>query len=144
MQLTHATITDIAYKWALKRFPVAYKEMKSIMSEIPDVIGFRSGESIVIEVKISRSDFLRDFKKPHRTGKAMGKYRFYCCPEGLVKVEELPDNWGLIEVCSKGKCVVVHNPYNTMGGNIWKNGFECDHELENRVMYSALRRSFKK
>lgn len=144
MQLTHTTLTEIAYKWALKRFPVAYKEMKSITSEIPDVIGFRSGESIVIEVKISRGDFLRDFKKPHRLGNALGKYRFYCCPEGLVKSEEMPENWGLIEVCPKGKCTVVHNPYNPNGGNIWRNGFESDISLENRIMYSALRRSFRK
>jgi hypothetical protein len=26
----------------------------------------------------------------------MGSARYYCCPEGLIKPEELPDGWGLM------------------------------------------------
>jgi len=45
---------------------VAFKELKTAGIEIPDVIGFGSGFSIVIECKVSRADFLQDKKKPHR------------------------------------------------------------------------------
>lgn len=75
---------------------------------MPDAIGFRAGvhkeASVVVEVKVSRSDFLADQKKPHRVEPAtgMGVYRYYMAPEGLIKVEELPMLWGLIEVTAKG------------------------------------------
>ncbi|MGJ1369548.1 hypothetical protein [Sphingobacterium spiritivorum] len=140
--MTHTEIVHIAYKWLKKRYPVAFKEFSSLNLEIPDVIGFRSFESAVIEVKVSRSDFLRDRKKLHKKfSKGMGMFRFYCCPAGLIKIEDLPDNWGLVYVDQKNKCQLVHNPYNLMGGNIWSNGFDRDIEAEYRLMYSALRKS---
>lgn len=33
----------------------------------------------------------------------MGNYRYYLCPEYLIKESELPDGWGLIYVDNKGK-----------------------------------------
>lgn len=66
--------------------------------ESPDAIGFRAGGcSILMEVKVSRSDFLSDRKKPHRMNPetGMGDYRFYVCPEGMIRPDELPPKWGL-------------------------------------------------
>lgn len=65
-----------------------------------DAILFNSSESFLIETKISRQDFLADAKKPFRLdpSKGVGRYRYYACPEGLIKPEELPDRWGLIYV----------------------------------------------
>lgn len=64
-----------------------------------DAILFNSFSSFMIETKISRSDFLIDFKKPHRQeGCGVGNYRYYACPNGLIKPEELPPKWGLIYV----------------------------------------------
>ncbi len=34
--------------------------------------------------------------------RGMGKYRWYICPKGLIKVEELPTHWGLLYVGDKG------------------------------------------
>jgi len=70
----------------------------------------------------------------------MGKFRFYLCPFGLIKIEELPSNWGLIYVDDKNRAKCVHNPYNPKGGNIWRNGFEQNLLAEHGLMYSALRR----
>lgn len=137
--MTHKELVDIGYLWALKRCGVAFKEFKSLNDEIPDVIGFSAGKSILIEVKVSRADFLKDKKKPHRA-KGMGMFRFFLCPDGLIKVYELPEKWGLIYVNDKGKCKMIFNPYNLKGGNMWSNGFMPDLESENRLMYSALRR----
>ena len=48
--------------------------------------------------------FLADRSKPHRLNPemGMGKYRYYICPTGLIKPEELPEKWGLIYVSEKG------------------------------------------
>lgn len=72
-------------------------------SENTDVWGLGNfNESVVIEVKISHSDFKADQKKYCRTeqyaktyGQA-GMYRWYLCPEGVIKKEELPEKWGLL------------------------------------------------
>lgn len=70
---THKKLVGIAYKWVLSNSScgVAFKELVCASSpEIPDVIGFGSwGHSVLVEVKVSRSDFLSDknkkFKKPY-------------------------------------------------------------------------------
>lgn len=77
--------------------------------EIPDAIGIRCGVvdtewSVVVEVKVTRADFLADLKKPHRGDSAggMGRFRYFMAPAGLIKVEELPPRWGLVEVTPRG------------------------------------------
>jgi hypothetical protein len=66
--------------------------------EIPDNIGWKSGYSILIECKTSRSDFKVDAKKIFRQFPefGMGQLRLYLCPDGLIKPEELPEGWGLL------------------------------------------------
>lgn len=70
--------------------------------EIPDAIGFRPvdplGGSTVVEVKVTRADFLADRTKPHRMAGGMGRWRYYLTPAGLVTTVELPPGWGLLEV----------------------------------------------
>jgi hypothetical protein len=159
---SHRQVVEIAYKWLLKSGGVGFgfKELKSIDSEIPDVIGFDSWQSIMIEVKVSRSDFLADKKKAHRA-KGMGNWRFYCCPQGLIKVDELPEKWGLIYVNEKGKVRIeydcrkkkIKEPclsdwakkeypegffYRTVSAD--ENRFDADMVAERRIMYTALRR----
>lgn len=79
--------------------------------ESPDVFGIRHGQgdsfdtgTVIIEVKVSRSDFLADKKKPFRLNpdKGMGKWRYYMCPEGLIQPAELPPRWGLLYVNKRG------------------------------------------
>jgi hypothetical protein len=66
--------------------------------EIADVIGWCSWTSVLIEVKVSRSDFKRDSKKIFReyADMGMGEFRYYICPTDLIKIDELPPNWGLL------------------------------------------------
>lgn len=116
MELTHQSMTELAVKW-LKRpgsrnghgCHVALSEVAGgWCGEIPDAIGFRAAGdcdgTVVVEVKRSRADFLADAKKPHRSGEAlgMGNWRYYLCPEGLIKPEELPEKWGLIYANTRG------------------------------------------
>lgn len=81
--------------------------------ESPDAIGFRPGGcSILVEVKITRADFLTDKKKPHRidptTG--MGAYRLYVCPENVINVEDLPPKWGLLYFTPRKSLKPIHVP----------------------------------
>jgi len=143
-KLTHKDLVEIGYKWVMSRCGVAFKELNAATGngEIPDVIGFNSGESFLIECKATRNDFLSDKKKSFRmrpeTG--MGKFRFYLCRKGLITLGDLPENWGLIYVNENGKAKCVYNPYGR--GNIYSNWncFQRDILAEQRLMYSALRR----
>lgn len=154
--MTHKELVEISYKWVLKNCGVgfAFKELKSIDPEIPDVIGFDSWQSILIECKVSRSDFLSDKKKPHRK-KGMGNWRFYSCPKGLIKKEELPDKWGLIYVDEKGNARIEYDCRrkkvecgNSKSGfriiRADENNFEADPVAERRIMYTCIRRLFIK
>lgn len=154
--LSHKDLVKIAYRWVLRRGScgVSFKEFNSAASngEYPDVLGFGAhGHSVLIEVKCSRSDFLVDKKKSFRQYPelGMGTYRFYCCPKGLIKSEELPTNWGLIYVNENKKPICVHNPYKAdhvihheykEHVSIGHNGFSKNIKAEHGLMYSALRR----
>lgn len=135
--LTHTKIIEHSRK-VLKRAGMRWKcgvtfaDLKTANAEIPDVLGFQSGGSALIEAKASRSDFLGDKKKHFRkyANMGMGNYRFYACPKDLIKKEEVPDKWGLIYVSEKGRCTVIMKPE-------WQ---ECNLRAESTYMYSILRR----
>mgnify|MGYP000265036337 FL=1 len=79
-----------------------------------DCIGFRQQCSALIEVKVSRSDFRADMKKPERHTGGVGNYRFYLTPADLVAVQDLPIGWGLLEFSGRG-IKMTHGPI----GNYW-------------------------
>ena len=92
-------------KW-LKKHPyygnkIIAVELVCIGAENPDVWGTNGFHSTLIEVKTSRADFLRDRKKFFRQKQgekyACGNFRYFLTPAGLVKSEELPASWGLLE-----------------------------------------------
>lgn len=83
---------------------VVITELSTSSSETPDAIGFDTrGFSTLIECKASRADFHADKKKWFRKHPedGMGYWRFYMAPVGLLEPEEIPENWGLIEVYEK-------------------------------------------
>lgn len=65
----------------------------------------RGMEIVAVEIKVSRSDFLREMKDPSKaeSGAAYADRIALATPKGLVKPEELPKGWGLIEVDDKGQ-----------------------------------------
>jgi hypothetical protein len=86
-----------------------------------------SGYTVEVEVKISKSDFKADFKKSEkhfilqnadketltithsvyadRTIKPFAPNKFYyCCPEGIIDVKDLPDYAGLLVLSEKDGC----------------------------------------
>ena len=94
-------------KWS-KKMTVVISELSTRNSETPDVIGWIGGaHSILIECKMSRSDFLADgnkwFRRTPELG--MGNERYIAAPKGLISVNELPCGWGLLEV--DGRYVLI-------------------------------------
>ena len=39
--------------------------------------------------------------------KGVGQHRYYCCPSGLIKESELPENWGLLYLNEKNKIEII-------------------------------------
>lgn len=112
----HELLSQKGVSWLKKNgFAVAAMNVWAFGSrERVDCIGFRQQCSVLIEVKVSRSDFLADKKKPERQSGGVGTYRFYLTPPNLIDVADLPAGWGLLEAA--GKVVkMVHGPT----GNMW-------------------------
>lgn len=131
--LTHDELCTRAQRWltGAHNCGFAFKELTSLAGEIPDAIGFKSNQSILIECKISRSDFLSDKTKVFRRTPhlGMGNYRYYMCMPGMIEPVDLPENWGLL-YCHRRKVVVIKKPR-------WQ---VPDKGKETMLMYSALRR----
>lgn len=138
--MKHEDLVEKGCKWLKsqggKRWScgVVFTELKAGIDEKPDVLGFGSHTSTIIECKVSRNDFKRDHKKMFRSlpQKGMGKYRFYMCPTDLIKEEELPDKWGLIYVSEKGRATIVKKP-ESQYSNL---------QAEHAYMYSIIRRLY--
>lgn len=73
-------------------------ELVTAGPELTDVFGWNYWTTVMVEVKVSRSDFLADAKKLHRQNpsEGIGQYRYYCCPEGMIQERDLPPCWGLL------------------------------------------------
>ena len=102
---THKKLVRRMAQWLkyTKRMTVVISELATRNSETPDVIGWVGGaESILIECKVSRADFLADGKKRFRrySNQGVGDFRYIAIPPGIIKPDELPEKWGLLEVDS--------------------------------------------
>tara|TARA_Y100001934_G_C12324597_1_gene761875 strand:+ start:1078 stop:1554 length:477 start_codon:yes stop_codon:yes gene_type:complete len=107
--------------------------------ENPDALGFRNGVSCLIEVKVSRADFLADKnKRVRKDGIGMGDWRFYLAPKGLIKMSDLPKGWGLLESNNRRISKTIGWPPNTQ----WHSQAPFTGNKQNEVdyLYSALRR----
>lgn len=136
--LTHAELVARASRWLrnTKKFTVVLSEIGTDGTEFPDVIGWSNiGESWLIECKASRSDFLADRKKSFRLrpSTGLGSYRVFATPPGMVRPEELPPRWGLIEIRPKTVKVVKHPARHELP--VWI------HMREKRLLMSAFRRA---
>jgi hypothetical protein len=100
--MTHAQMVERAVRWLRTyRCGVVLSEQACVSGEMPDAIGWkRASHSVLVECKVTRADFLVDRGKPFRLKpeQGVGCERFYLTPPALVKVEELPLGWGLLEL----------------------------------------------
>jgi len=157
--LTHKDLCKLAVKWLQRPnsqkghgCEIALSECTSGWDgECPDAIGFkltmRGAESTVVEVKVSRSDFLSDKNKPHRNGSevGLGRWRYYMCPEGIIKPEDLPPKFGLLYVNNRGHIKHIVSPFVTKDWrdvSDWMTGntHESNHGREVFLLARILRR----
>lgn len=145
--LSHAALCKLAAAWlrraSSKGGPgcqVAVSETHAgFISETPDAFGLRYSDSTLIEVKVSRADFHADAAKPFRAAGGMGLYRYYMAPAGLIRIDELPPKWGLLEVSPRKQItvacghVVARNAYfgsdSAPGLEAWRNERDIQAEL---------------
>jgi hypothetical protein len=99
--MTHPQLVERAVRWLRSyRCGVVLSEQACVSGEMPDAIGWkRANHSVLVECKVTRADFLADRAKPFRQKpeQGVGSERFYLTPPALVKLEELPPGWGLLE-----------------------------------------------
>lgn len=114
IQMTHAELVQKGKRWLLGfkngcAFVFTETHCQWRPFECPDVIGWNTrGLSTLIEVKVSRSDFLRDKKKIVRRYEdvGMGHRRFYLCPDKMISPDEVPEKWGLLYANGRGISIV--------------------------------------
>lgn len=82
-------------------------------TETPDAIGWfgQGRQSILIECKVSRADFMADAKKlfRRRPEYGVGNFRYFMVRAGLIAEDDLPDGWGLLEVRGRTVKIVRHS-----------------------------------
>lgn len=134
--MTHAQLVEKAVLWLRwYRCGVVLSEQACVSGEMPDAIGWKQAcHSVLVECKVTRADLLADRAKPfrQRPQKAVGSERFYLTPPGLVKIEELPAGWGLLEFRRRHIEMVHPSAKNLRSAT----GFRCEMNL----LLASLRR----
>ena len=103
--MTHRELVELAARWlrGTRRCSVVLTEAQG-GSEIPDALGWgRMGrDSILVECKATRADFLRDQDKPSRRHPdvlGIGQRRIYITAPDVIRAGECPAWWGHGEAC---------------------------------------------
>ena len=101
-EVKHVQMVARAVQWLRHHYGcgIILSEQYCASGEIPDVIAWKGFcQSVLVECKVARSDFLADAVKPFRLKpeEGLGSRRFYMAPAGMIAPEELPKHWGLLE-----------------------------------------------
>ena len=140
--MTHNELVKRAARWLRNDLNcgVVLCEMKSLLDEIPDAIGWVNNRSILVECKTSTSDFHADLSKPFRhpdSHMSLGRWRFYLAHAGIIPHDKLPDGWGLYEVHGRS----VRHAAGVKYRNMSEIPFESNEVGERLMLISALRRA---
>lgn len=134
---SHAALVTIGANFLLKSYDYKYRchlivtEFKCC-TEIPDIYGLRVDNSILIEVKTSMQDFKREKDKYHKqTTKGIGRYRYFLCETDIIKIEDLPQGWGLLYCNYKAEITVIKDS---------EKFKEINDAGEKRIMLSIIQR----
>lgn len=108
----HSQLVAKAAEWLRCRYGcgIILSEQSCGTGEVPDVIGWKGFcQSVLVECKVSRSDFLADANKPFRLhpGEALGSRRLYMAPAGIIGRQDLPKHWGLLEYSGREVTLTV-------------------------------------
>lgn len=69
-------------------------------------------KAISYEIKVSRSDFLKELRQPYKRlyAERVSNECYFVAPKGLIKEGELPEGWGLIEPIRGARYLRVSSP----------------------------------
>lgn len=109
--------------------------------ETPDAIGwFSDSTCLLVECKVSRSDFFADSRKKFRTDPRLGvgQWRFYLCPSDVLQAEDMPEGWGLLWATARS----VKEVHNIPGNCYWRTAppFTSNRTTEAEILTQAMRR----
>lgn len=82
----------------------------------------KGNHKIAYEIKRTRTDFLSELKKPLKRHPALmfSNQFFFATPESLIKVKELPQEAGLVEIDAQGNYhIKVKAPYREAYPPVW-------------------------
>jgi hypothetical protein len=134
--MNHSFLVRKAVAWLRSyRCGVVLSEQACVSGEMPDAIGWkRACHSVLVECKVSRADFLADRAKPFRQkpDSAVGCERFYLAPRALIRPEDLPSGWGLLELHNREIEMIRASKKNLRS----EEGFRCEMNL----LLASLRR----
>lgn len=131
--MKHSDVVLIAAQWLKRKCPVVITEL-AVCGENPDAIGWHNSQSMIVECKVSRSDFVNDLKKPfrHGAGRGVGNLRYYMAPSGVIPrafAETLGFRWGILEITDSKIRMIKQSAL-----------FEAYRQQELAILLSALRR----
>lgn len=129
--VSHPSLVEVASKWLCRKCAIVITELGTT-GETPDAIGWHGTHSTLVECKVSRSDFLADKSKWFRREEwqGIGMHRYYLTVPGIIKLEELPPKWGLLELTGPRIRVLRKSEHFT----------EANHRHEIGILLSTLRR----
>jgi hypothetical protein len=90
--MTHNDLVKSAVRWLTgsQHCGVVLSEIASAAMENPDAIGWQAHRSILVECKMSRSDFLAQRNKPCiRSNHLVGNERYYLCERDVIRPEDV-------------------------------------------------------
>lgn len=102
--MTHKECVRRATQWlrASQNCAVVIAERRVVsVTEQPDVLGWHgAGQSVLVECKVSRADFLADRNKLFRRyeDSGVGEQRYFALPKGILALDDLPEGWGWLEI----------------------------------------------
>ena len=112
--MTHEALRKRAVQWLTntQRCSVVLSEIVTSCSEVPDAVGWRNWFSMVVECKVSRSDYFAQKNKNHvLAGRGVGQHGYILCPKGMLTVEDLDGTgYGLMEIADEHGNIRVKLP----------------------------------
>lgn len=101
----------------------------------------------IFESKVSRGDFFNTFKHGNHIGdrlKPIGDFHFVVTPKGLVKPEEVPTFWGLLEKSGSGLRLSKLPEYTPASRQqlheVAYNILRCTHETKFNIFFELIDR----
>lgn len=136
MKNKHSELCEIGAEWISNNIDYRFKRPYVLIefhsgTERPDIYGLSGWHSLLIEVKTTHQDFKNDRKKKCRKSAGIGLTRYYLCSTDLIKVEELPEKWGLL-YCDDHNKITVIKESECFDNRKWAN--------ELTIMQSVIRR----